>query len=278
MSPPRPAELDPRSRRQRRHAAAVARAEARERRWAEHRYAVPYDTEGPKVTLGVLWFAALVAAGLYEPRGVLLVTAPVAVVAALQAARAWRFDVGVEPWLVAVLAAVVAMSGVGDATALGVAVLGSVAVSVVAGFVREGGERSRSTRLAEVTVRVAVPVGVAAASLAALAARGPGLFVSLVLVISIYEAGDFLIGSGSTNAFEGPVAGVVSALIVGAVLLVVRPFGDADGRVLVATAVVLAPGGQLLASAVLPKGAAWAPALRRLDSYLLAAPLWLVLA
>jgi hypothetical protein len=37
------------------------------------------------------------------------------------------------------------------------------------------------------------------------------------------------------------------------------------------------PLGQLLASALLPRGAAWAPALRRIDSYLLAAPLWLVL-
>ena len=37
------------------------------------------------------------------------------------------------------------------------------------------------------------------------------------------------------------------------------------------------PLGQLVASALLPRGNAWAPALRRLDSYLVAAPLWLVL-
>src|SRR5690606_1217946 len=38
--------------------------------------------------------------------------------------------------------------------------------------------------------------------------------VSLVLLVSAYETGDFLIGSGSTNAFEGPLAGGVAVLVV----------------------------------------------------------------
>jgi hypothetical protein len=37
---------------------------------------------------------------------------------------------------------------------------------------------------------------------------------------------------------------------------------------------VFAPLGQVVASLALPTAATWVPALRRLDSYILTAPLW----
>jgi hypothetical protein len=279
MTQPRQAELDPRSRRQRRKAAAQARAEARERRWADRRFAVPYDIEGPKVTLGALWFVAVVAAAVFHPLALWVVVAPVAMAAATQSAQAWRHDVAVSRPMTALLAGAVPEAGAAaGVTGLGAAVILATLVVLVGSLLSEGALMARSLRLAEVGVRVSVPVGLAAGAMVALARIGPVLLLSLVLVVSAYEMGDFLIGTGSTNAVEGPVSGMVSALIVGAVVVLAAPPSIPDPLVAVGAAVVLAPLGQVLASAVLPRGAAWAPALRRLDSYLLAAPLWVFLA
>lgn len=278
MTQPRSAELDPRSRRQRRQAEARSRAESRQRRWLDRRYAVPYDTDGPKVTLGVLWFTAVLGAAVFDVRAMLPVTGAVAVVAALQVAQAWRFQLDLRRPLVAVLAGSIPVAAaLGGVFGLGAAVVGATLVAAIEALLSEGRVDARSIRRAELDVRTAVPAGLASGALVALAGIGPGLAISLILLISAYEMGDFIIGTGSSNAVEGPVAGVLSTIVVGSVVLVAQPFGGSDALVLVVAAGLLAPAGQVVASAILPRGAAWAPALRRLDSYLLAAPLWLLL-
>lgn len=278
MTQPRSAELDPRSRRQRRQAEARARAESRQRRWLDRRYAVPYDTDGPKVTVGVLWFAAVVTAALFDVGAVLAVTGVVAVVAALQVAQAWRFELDVPRPLVAALAGSIPVAAaLGGVFGLGAAVVGATLVAAIEALGREGRVDARSIRRAELDVRAAVPAGLASGSLVALAAIGPGPAISLVLLISAYEMGDFIIGTGSSNAMEGPLAGLLSTIVVGSAVVVAQPFGGSDALLPVAAAGLLAPVGQVVGSAVLPRGAAWAPALRRLDSYLVAAPLWVLL-
>lgn len=278
MTQPRPAEVDPRSRRQRRQVEARVRAEARERSWRDNRYAVPYDIDGPKVTLGVAWFAAVLAAALFDPLAVLAVTGVVAAVAAMQVAWWWRSEADLPRWLVGSLAILVpSAAAVGGAFGLGAGVVGATLVGVLAAVLSEARADARALRRAELTVRAAVPVGLAAGSLVVMSRLGVGPVVSLLLLVSAYEVGDFLIGTGSSNAVEGPLAGVVSSAVVGAVVVVASPLGGADPLVPAASAVVLAPVGQLAASVILPAGAAWAPALRRLDSYLLAAPLWVLL-
>lgn len=281
MTAPRPTELDPRSRRQRRRAATTARAEARERRWAERRYAVPYDTDGPKATLGLLWGIAALAAATVGPTTLAALAGVVAVAAALQAAQAWRPAVAVARPAAATLAAVppigMALAGL---RGLGAAVAVAALVAPLVALLAEGGIAARVVRHGEVLVRCALPAGLAAGSLGALADVDVGAALSLILLVSAYELGDFVVGTGSTNAVEGPVAGIVSALVVGTVVVVLRPPPfDAAPRaaVFVGLVVVLAPLGQLAASALLPTGASWAPALRRLDSYLLVAPLWVIL-
>ena len=103
-----------------------------------------------------------------------------------------------------------------------------------------------------------------------------GSAVALLLLVSVYETGDYLIGSSASNPFEGPAAGiaaiVVVTFIVSTLPISTLDFGQAwlfGGAV-----AVLAPAGQLVASAVLPAAASPASALRRLDSLLLTAPLW----
>jgi len=60
-------------------------------------------------------------------------------------------------------------------------------------------------------------------------------------------------------------------------VLLPAPFDTNSYPLFAALAAVGAPLGQIVASAILPRGVAWAPALRRLDSYLVVAPLWLLL-
>jgi hypothetical protein len=54
-----------------------------------------------------------------------------------------------------------------------------------------------------------------------------------------------------------------------------QPFdGNVETWIFGGLVAVLAPLGYLVASAALPTAATWVPALRRLDAYIVAAPLW----
>jgi len=101
--------------------------------------------------------------------------------------------------------------------------------------------------------------------------------VVLLLMASAYEAGDYIVGSGAGNPIEGPLAGITTSVLIGLplALLLVKPFDDAGTGLLVFAAAAM-PFGQIVASAVLPGAAAPAPALRRIDTLLLLAPLWAV--
>lgn len=110
----------------------------------------------------------------------------------------------------------------------------------------------------------------------------PAAAVVLVLLVSAYEMGDFVNGSEAAGAFAGPLAGMICvgvvAFAIGVVvtLFEVEPFNSATHAWVVGGLVaVLCPLSQIGASLVLPRAGAWAPALRRLDSYLLTGPAWL---
>jgi hypothetical protein len=97
-------------------------------------------------------------------------------------------------------------------------------------------------------------------------------FVLLALVFA-YDAASFVVGTGS-HPWEGPVAGAVATLpvtlVVAAVL--VNPF-DGSSPLWLGLAVMLgAPAGQFGADVL--AGNVEAPALRRLDSLLVAGPVW----
>ena len=97
-----------------------------------------------------------------------------------------------------------------------------------------------------------------------------------MLLASAYETGDYLIGSGSANAAEGPLAGAAAVLVMALAVaaLGVPPFDVGQAMAFGLAVAPLAFAGQILASAMLPHSRAFAPALRRVDSLLLAAPLW----
>ncbi len=258
---------------------ARQKAKQRELRWKHQRLAVPYLVDGPKVTLGVLWFLALLGSAYYWPPAVVPVLAVVASVAALQAGHAWSHQELSDRRVTAAVAGLIAASAWFGAFGLGVALVVSAAGLSIYAWTTRGTTSEARSRLADVLARASLPAGAAAGGLAVLALERTPTFVSLVLLVSCYEVGDFLVGSGSANAVEGPVAGLVAMALAacGLFLVLPEPFTQITLPLFVGVAALGAPLGQIGASALLPRGDSWAPALRRLDSYLVSSPLWALL-
>ncbi len=268
------------SRIERRRQRAEIRTREQERRWSQNRFAVPHRTDGAKVTLGVAWFVGLLASIVVGPVIVAVFVIPAAAIAALQTAHAWARVTTSDRQLAAAFAVLIALPGLaGDPLWLGLgAVVGTLSLAAY------GGATLTSTdddpiRFTEVMVRSVVPVAVAAGSLLVLAGSHAGPFVALVAMVSAYEVGDFVVGSGAENDVEGPAAGLVALALVGygVSLLPPDPLTASVVPFVIALTALSCVLGQLLGSALLPRGDAWAPGLRRLDSYLLAAPLWVLL-
>ncbi|MGV3759540.1 MAG: hypothetical protein ACO1PW_08365 [Actinomycetota bacterium] len=240
------------------------------------RYRVVYDTSGPKVRLGILWFFVVLAAIAVGPLAVALVYGGAAAVAAGQTARVWRKRRHRPNEQVAMVVA--GGMGLGATLGAGGAGLVCLAGAIMAYVAASGDRRSPHPAIADAgsTLQCALPPGLVALSMVLLTRLDQGSAIALLLLVSAYETGDYLVGSGARNPYEGPAAGG-SAIVVVTFILSTLPisaldFGQAWG--FGGAVLLLAPLGQLLASALLPAGAAPASALRRLDSLLLAAPLW----
>ena len=293
------------SAKERRTAAMQNRNRVREQRWKNERFAVPYRTDRPTISLSVLWFVAIVLAIVLSQWAVAAVATVVAGVAGLQTGHAWAFHAPSDRRVAAGFAALTALSGLAGTFGLGLAcvILSFAAfaysLSGVDHHVSEantaevGPQTTTSQRLQTrpksqqatlldftgILIRSSIPAGLAAGSLVALTGRGVGAAISLVVLVSAYEVGDYLVGTGSANAIEGPIAGIAVLAVVGAALAITQP-SPFDGPRAVLFAVLTAiscPLGQILGSAILPRGDSWAPGLRRLDSLLIAGPLWLLL-
>jgi hypothetical protein len=240
------------------------------------RYAVVYDIDGPRVRLGIAWFAVVVAALVIGTVALAVVYAACAAIAAAQAARAWRRHRARPSEPMAALGAGLITGG----TILGAggAGIGVLALVGLAYWWSANDRRSRNPQIVDVamTVRCALFVGLAGAAVVLSYRLEPWAAVALVLLVSSYEVGDYIIGTGGRTAFEGPIAGVAVVLVMTFIIGItgVPPFDMRSAFVFGGLAVVLCPLGQLAASAILPTAAAPASALRRLDSLLLLAPAW----
>jgi hypothetical protein len=248
---------------------------------------VPHRTDGPKVTFGVIWFVVIIGSSLFalsndNPRmaaiAVATVTAVVAGLAGLQTGFSWFPRLSVTRTWTASVAAAMALLGLIGPWGVPLGVL--LAVFALGAYVMiYRGHRRSALELFDVLARSAIPVGLAAASMGALASRNLPAFVALVMLVSAYEVGDYLVGSAASNAIEGPLAGIIGLGVVAFFLFLIEPepFSSESTMMFSVATAVSCVLGQYAASGLLPRGAAWAPALRRLDSYLLAAPLWLLL-
>jgi hypothetical protein len=246
------------------------RAASRKRR----RIAVIYDIEGPRVRLGIGWFALAIAALAIGTPAVAVVYGVTAAVAAAQTASAWRKRKSAANVPVAAAGAgAMALAAAISTPVLGLALLGFVGAAIATATVEAG---RRSLPSAARTLQSGVYAGGAAAALVCTHRFEIGAAVALLLVASAYEVGDYIVGSGGRNALEGPIAGFAALLVVqfGVSALGIPPFELPSGLAYAALAGVLCPIGQLAASLVLPSVRAPASALRRLDSLLVLGPVW----
>lgn len=269
-----------------------ARAEARRqdrlakmRSKAGNRWRIHYDIDGPRVRLGIVWFAGAAVAFALGLVGVVLYFGVAFAAAAAHSLRTWRArGHAVDPTVaLGSTALVVVAAGFGPNTmGIGMIVLVGIAVAASARVGAAGEtERDPSSVIgrAGTVLQTTLPTALAGGCLVLLADVEIWAALSLIVLASAYETGDYLIGSGAANAYEGPLAGAAAVLVTALAIAAigVPPFGGVAQSLAFGVAVApLAFGGQMLGSAVLPHSRAFAPALRRVDSLLLAAPLWYV--
>ena len=259
-------------------AASKAKAGGSGRR-RSRRLAVVYDIEPPHVRLGLAWFVLVMVAMGFGRYGLAVLFALAAAVAAYQAARCWRRRKPnrPDPFIAAAIAAALPVAAAISTGVLGLVLLCSVGVAVF-----RAGVETRIPPLATAarTLQCGLWVGGAAAGVVATHRFEPWAAFALILAVSAYETGDYLVGSGARNALEGPIAGAVAVLVVQFAVAAVGlpPFEVENGLLFAALAAVLCPLGQLVGSLVLPTADAPASAVRRLDSLLLLAPVWAVAA
>lgn len=235
-----------------------------------------YDLEGPRVRMGILWFVVAVAAAAAGTVAVALVFAAVAAVAALQTAAAWR-RVG---WRPSRLVAGVGALALPLAATLGIGLVGlgamAFAVAAVVAAALRRDPQLHPVATAGYTLRCGFFVALAAASAVFLARTDTAALVILILLVSGYETGDYLVGTGAASPVEGPVAGIAAVLVLTFAVAVFEPgsFESGPAWVFGGLVAVLAPLGRFVAPVLAPAADARVPALRRLDSYLLVTPVW----
>jgi hypothetical protein len=230
------------------------------------------------VRVGLAWFAVAMVAVALGRFAVAAVWAPLAAVAAFQVTRAWDDaprEVPLPRWsaVAAGVAAAVPVLAASIGTALaGIALAAGAVALVVAHLVAEG-SADRAGAAAIGAVMAAVP----ALSVVLVVRAGVWAGLFLVLAVSFYDAGCYIGAAESSSRIEGPVTGAIGILAVtfGASAVGAEPFDRVSAWFAGALMVLACPLGQMLVSAQLPAPGARVPAMRRLDSWLLSAPLML---
>jgi len=241
------------------------------------RLQVVADRHSPSVLLGVLWLVVGALCLAVHRFAAVAVFATVAGVGAVQTAAALRrVGDGPRPLLAGGCAlAIVAAATAPSSRLVGLAVLVAVAASLIGGLHMGGFDAVAASG----TVRSWLGIALAGAVPVVLAGAEPSLGVLLFLLACAYDAGDHLVRAAAASWYEAPLAGAVGVLAVGFAAVVFQPGGLSQHSLwpAIIVATVTCPLGPVVASLTLPRGAAFAPALRRLDSLIVVAPLWVLL-
>lgn len=250
------------------------------------------EIRGPRVRVGILWFLLALAAVTTSRMWTAALVTVVAAAAAYQSVRAWRKATYVLPEpdesgrrpivppgtgraeaIIAVLAVAVPLLAAGFSTgAAGLMLMAIAALVVAVRFLA-------SPSLAGIAAIGIFPPVIAAMSivLAVQASQWAGIY--LVVAVSLYDAGNFLLGSEASKRWEGPVAGMIGALAVTFTVATIglEPLGRVQWWLAGVLVALCCPLGQWLVTALMPDNGTWVPALRRLDAYLLAGPVFVVM-
>lgn len=239
---------------------------------------------GLSVLFALLWAAALFAAAAGGPAAMAGLLIPVGVVAALSAARAEpaaksAVHIPVKPGRGAISAAVgiavfpsvglplAALAGARATLGVGVILTGVVAAVLL--LTTRGGFPYR-------IVLAAICPAIAAASVVLALRQGESEAVTLLAAICLYDMASFVMGTGPRGGPIGVLAGwlTVGALAVFVAAVVVPPYSGRTPWILLGVVAALAPVG--VAFCALVARGRRLPALRRLDSLLLAGPGWVI--
>lgn len=222
--------------------------------------------DGPHVRLGLAWAAVTTVALTAGAVPLAVWLAPSAGLAAVQTARTCR-RLPQRPDIAAAGAGAVLVV-VGSAAGPFGAAAGLAAAAAVA-FARTGKHIVPVRSLA-----TSAPIGLAAAAPVVLRTDGFGHAFVLLALLWAYDSGNYVVGTGAGNRWEGPVAGIASAFAVSLAVAVVfaPPFEGVLPWVFGALVAVTAPLGGQVADRLLGSRDAHVPVLRRIDSLLVAGP------
>jgi hypothetical protein len=202
----------------------------------------------------------------------------VAAVAAWQVSRAWADSpraVNLPSWTphLSAGAAVLLTATATLGTSLAGITLIVVPVAIV-GVVMASGRKPAAAGAAAIgTVLASIP----AMSVILVARAEPWSAMFLIFAVSFYDAGYFIGAAESSSRLEGPVTGGIGLLAVTftASAVEAQPFDRATAWMAGVMILLACPLGQMLTSVELPRADSDVPAMRRLDAYLVAAPLML---
>ena len=235
--------------------------------------AVTYRTTRPHGRIGVLWAIATVAVTIQGQAWLAGWLSLIAFVGASQATGARRTGGHrPPPALAAVLAAAAPIAAVYGVRYLVAVVAGGLALALVAGGLGHG----RGPRDLALAIGIGVVLGAAAAGPVVTRDLGIAPTLFLFACMATYDAGAYLVGTGASSAWEGPVAGMVALIpvtLIGAIILS-PPFPSGTPLGLGALAACLAPLGPLVGTALVGSRDVDAPGLRRLDSLILLGPVF----
>jgi hypothetical protein len=259
------------------------------------RLAVVHDTQGPTVRLGVLWLGATLGAAVLSPVALAALLAVAAGLAADEVERVrWgtvvplRGDGSGRPVRIgrkadvvlldprrlpaALAAAALPLAAAGGVDTLTAALPAVVVVVLVHRLLTP--TQVRPLHEVALTTAAVVAVGLAAAGPVLLEDVGPSVAVVVLLLVAVYDAGDYVVGTEASTVWEGPVSGMAAVIVVafGASVIPIEPLTQGTTLVLGLVVALLAPLGPPAASLLVGDGRTRARFVRRIDSLLVLGP------
>jgi hypothetical protein len=251
---------------------------------------VVHDTNGPRVRWGVAWFLTTVAAAAAGSLLLALVMAGAAALATDQVMRLQHLDAATRARArprglisdprrlpAALASAALPLAASAGTDTLAAALPGVVVVVLVQRLCTASAQPAHARAMADAALAVAAAVGPGLAAAAPVVAYGYGAEAAVVVLVLVcaYDAGDFLVGSGSSSPWEGPAAGIAAVAVVSFAISVLplRPVDASAAYALGALTCALAPLGPPAASLLVGDGRRPARFLRRIDSLLILGPI-----
>lgn len=240
------------------------------------RFVLMPQSQGREVRFGIAWFVSFIACAFVGPPAVALLIGALCSVAALQSVMSWKQQhTEVDRPIAAVLPIAAAL-----ASLIGVGLAGLVlAFGTVIAIVMAAGAPGRRVGVfarAGTTLRCALLPTVVAISVVSMARTSTSALLVLLVLVSAYETGNHLVGTDAGSIFDGPIAGVAAVLVVTFTEATFQfgPFTTHAAWLFGGLVAVGAPLGTPVAAAMVPRAAEVGAALRRLDVWLVVAPLW----